>query len=185
MTCLRNGVVLVALLVASSDSWGGPVGRDVLPRFTDEREAAALFFVRKQLPELMPLLDQLKKADMERYRREIREIFQATEWLADLQDEPRRHDLEVKIWKAEARAHVVAAQLASPTDEERKKCEAQLQELARELVDLDVQVLELKADELDKELGEVKDELARARDNTDKQVKERYDRLLDKARKKK
>ena len=32
-----------------------------LPRFTEEREAAALHFVRKHCPDLIPLLDDLKK----------------------------------------------------------------------------------------------------------------------------
>src|SRR4051794_40418485 len=82
-----------------------------LPRFTEEREAAALFFVKKQLPDLLPLLEQLKKNSQPQYRTEIREIFQATEWLADLQDDPRRHELELKIWKTENKAFTVAAKL--------------------------------------------------------------------------
>ena len=153
-----------------------------LPRFTEEREAAARFFVTKHVPELLPLLDGLKKDSVARYQQEIREIFQVTEMLADLQDDGRRHDLELKIWKAETRAHVVIARLSTPDEEVRKKALARLRELARELVDLDREVLELQAEQLDKELGEVKDELAKMRDNVEKQVKDRYEGLLDKAR---
>src|SRR5262249_36313916 len=40
-----------------------------LPRFTEEREAAALFFVKKQLPELLPLLEELKKTNAPHYER--------------------------------------------------------------------------------------------------------------------
>jgi len=154
-----------------------------LPRFTEEREAAALFFVKKNLPDLLPLLEQLKKNSERHYRAEIREIFQATEWLADLQDDPRRHELELKIWKAENKAYTLAAKLSTPAEEERKNIELELQNLAKELVDLDVQVLEWKSEQLDKELGEVKDELAKAKENNDKQVKERYEMLIDKAKK--
>ena len=103
----------------------------------------------------------------------------------DRVDPPRRHDLELKIWKTESKAHALVAKLSTPKDEERKKIEAALQELARELVDLDVQVLELKADQLDKELGEVKDELDKARDQVEKNVRTRYEGLLDQARKRK
>ncbi|HEV3235413.1 MAG TPA: hypothetical protein VGZ25_00395 [Gemmataceae bacterium] len=165
--------------------WGGSPDNEPksLPRFTEEREAAALFFVKKHLPELLPLLEQLKKNGIQQYRTEIREIFQATEWLADLQDDTRRHDLELKIWKAENKAFALAAQLSTAVQEERKKIEVQLQELSKELVDLDVQVLEYKAEQLDKELGEVKDELAKAKENNDKQVKDRYEMLLEKAKK--
>jgi hypothetical protein len=154
-----------------------------LPRFTEEREAAAVCFVKKHLPDLMPLLEHLKKNNAKQYEHEVREIFQATEWLTDFQDDAKRYDLELRIWKAENKAHILAAKLSTPAEEERKQLETQLLSLAKELIELDVQVLELKADQLDKELGEVKDELAKARENGEKQVKERYDQLLEKAKK--
>ena len=65
-----------------------------LPRFTEEREAAALLFVKKHLPDLSPLLGELKKTNPTRYHQEISEIFQVSEMLADLLDEPRRYDLD-------------------------------------------------------------------------------------------
>jgi hypothetical protein len=154
-----------------------------LPRFTEEREAAALCFVKKHLPDLVPLLEQLKKNNAKQYEHEVREIFQATEWLTDFQEDAKRYDLELRIWKAENKAHILAAKLSSPVEEERKQLEGQLLALAKELVELDVLVLEVKADQLDKELGEVKDELAKARENGDKQIKERYEQLLEKAKK--
>lgn len=156
-----------------------------LPRFTETREAAALFFLKKHAPEALPLLDQLKKTNPAQYRQEIREVFQVTELLADLEDDPRRQELELKIWKTESKANALVARLSTPDAGERKRVEASLQELARELVDLDTQVLELKADQLDKELGEVKDELAKARDQTEKNVRDRYEGLVKKARSRK
>jgi hypothetical protein len=178
-------VLLSALFLVPSNSWGSSPDNESkpLPRFTEEREAAALFFVKKNLPELLPLLEQLKKNGMQQYRTEIREIFQATEWLADLQDDGRRHELELKIWKAENKAFALAAQLSTAAQDERKKIEVQLHELSKELVDLDVQILEYKSEQLDKELGEVKDELAKAKENNEKQVKDRYEMLLEKAKK--
>lgn len=155
---------------------------DQLPRFTEEREAAALCFVKKHHPELLPLLEELKKANANHYEREIREIFQVTEYLAELRDDPRRHELEVKIWVTESKAHALVAKLSTPSEEERKRIESQLQDLVKDLVELDGQVLEHKADQLEKELGEVKDELARIREQGDKRAKERYDALLEKSR---
>src|SRR5207253_1129856 len=93
----------------------------LLPRFTEEREAAALFFVKKHVPEVLPLLAQLRKDNPATYQREIREIFQVTEMLADLQDEPRRYEIELKIWKAETKAAALVAKLATPNEDERKK----------------------------------------------------------------
>jgi hypothetical protein len=155
---------------------------EALPRFTEEREAAALFFVKKHLPEMLPLLEQLRKNSPTLYEEEVREIFQVTEYLADLRDDMKRHDLELRIWKAENRAHAMAAQLSTPNEDERKKVELSLQDLARELVDLDVQVLELKSVQLDRELDDLKGELAKARENMDAQVKDRYQKLLEAAK---
>jgi hypothetical protein len=170
------GLLVVAALALRPAAGSG--GTNPLPRFTEEREAAALFFVKKHLPDLLPLLGQLKKTDEPQYRREIREIFQATELLADLRDEPQRHDLELKIWVAENKAQVLVAKLSTPSDEERKKVQAELQELARTLVNLEIDVQEHRAEQLERELGEAKDELARMRDSRDRHTKERDESLL-------
>jgi len=180
--CLAAGVLLASALLAAGAS---RKAEDALPRFTEEREAGALFFIRKYVPEIVPLLEQLKKTNAAQYQHEIREVFHVTEMLADLQDDPRRHDLELKVWITESKARALVARLSTPNEAERKKAEAGLQELARELVDLDVQILELKAEQLDKELGEVKEELTKMREQADKEIRLRYEGLLDQARKKK
>ena len=181
LALLLFGLVLVGTVAAMASGSTTPS----LPRFTEEREAAALFFVRKHVPEILSLLEELKKSNPSRYQQEIREIFQVTEMLADLQDDPRRHDLELRIWKGETKAHALVAKLATSKADERKRIEAALHELARELVELDIQVLELKAEQLDKELGEVKNELSKARDHIGRDVKARYEQLLDQAKKRK
>jgi len=177
---LKVAAVVLALTTAAGDGRAADPAR--LPRFTEEREAAALFFVKKNLPELMPLLEELKKGQAARYEQEVREIFQVTEYLADLRDDPRRYELELKVWVAESKAHTLVAKLSTPSEEERKKLEDQIMDLAKELIDLDEKVLELKADQLDKELGEVKDELAKIREQPDKRTRERFDGLLEKAK---
>lgn len=172
---LLGGIVWLSSASARAD--------EPLPRFTEEREAAALFFVKKQLPDLMPILDQLKQTSTIQYQHEIREIFSVTEMLADLVDEPRRYDLELKIWKTENRANMLVVRLSTPDADARKNLETQLLDIAKELVDLDIQVLELKAEQLDKELGEVNDDLARLKRSPDKETKDRYDGLIEKASK--
>jgi hypothetical protein len=132
---------------------------------------------------LLPLLDRLKKDNSTEYQRQISEIFQATEILAEMRDDAPRHDLELRIWITENRAQVLIARLSTPDAEERKRIQAQLQELARQLVSLDMDFLELKVEQLDRELGEAKDELNRIRDHRDKHVKERYEGLLQRVKK--
>lgn len=154
------------------------------PRFTEEREAAALHFVRKHCPELTPLLDELKKSNRPSYELQIRETFQVTELLADLQDDSTRYALELKIWKAENKAMVLVAKLATTKEDDRKAVENQLRGLARELVDLEVQEAEHRVKVLDRELMIARDELTKARDGVDRAAREKYEGLLEKARKK-
>jgi hypothetical protein len=160
-----------------------PVTAAQPPRFTEEREAAALHFVKKHCPELSPLLDELKKGNRAAYEKQIRETFQVTELLANLQDDPKRHELQLNMWKAENKALVLVAKLAAPKDEDRKAVEEQLRALAKELVGLEVQSLEHQAVVLERELAEAKDELAKARDNFERSVKDKFDGLIEKARK--
>src|SRR5438034_122818 len=125
-----------AALLAIVFGCGGSIAADPLPRFTEEREAAALHFVRKHCPELVPMLDELKKSNRPAYEQQVRETFQVTELLADLQDDPKRHELELKIWKAENKALVLVAKLATPKEDARKAVEQDLQAIAKELVEL-------------------------------------------------
>lgn len=181
MTAFARSVLALStmLLPASARS------ADPLPRFTEEREAAALHFIRKQCPELAPLLDDLKKANRPAYELQVRETFQVTEMLAELQDDPKRCDLELKMWKAENKALVLVAKFATSREEDRKTIEGQLQALAKEIVELEVLSLAHRVELLQSELISSKEELTRTRDNLDRAVKERLDGLLEKARKKK
>jgi hypothetical protein len=179
LSLARAAALAVALLIPTAAS------ADPLPRFTEEREAAALHFVKKHCPELHPLLDDLKKANRAAYELQIRQTFQVTELLADFHDDPKRYDLELKMWKAENKAFVLVAKLATPKEEDRKQIEEQLLALAKELVELEAQSLEHRVAVLQTELTGAKDDLAKLRDHFDRTVKERHEALLDKARKKK
>lgn len=181
MSALIRSLFAAALLTVPAAARAA----DPLPRFTEEREAAALHFVRKHCQELLPLLDELKKSSRAAYESQVRETFQVSELLADLQDDPKRHDLELRVWKAENKALVLVARLATPKDEDRKAIEDQLQALARELVELEVQSLEHRVALLQGELTAAKDELNKVRDNFDRTAKDRYDALVERARKKK
>jgi len=159
------------------------IAADGLPRFTEEREAAALHFVRKHAIELLPILEELNKTYRPQYERQIREIFQVTEILADLRDEPMRYTLELNIWKAENRAYLLVARLAGSRPEDRKMIEAQLQAVARDLVELDLRSLELRADSLQSEVQELRNEVTRLRERLDESVRTRYDLLLEQVKK--
>jgi hypothetical protein len=179
-TVRARAAALAAVLLCSPAA-----GADPLPKFTEEREAAALHFVKKHCADLIPLLDELKKTNRTAYELQIRETFQVTELLADLQEDPKRYELELKIWKAENKALVLVAKLATAKDDTRKQVEDQLQVLARELVELDQQSLEHRVAVLQNELASARDELNKFRDNFDRTVKDRFEALLEKAKRKK
>jgi ElaB/YqjD/DUF883 family membrane-anchored ribosome-binding protein/plasmid stabilization system protein ParE len=170
---------LAAVVPAST-----PVAQEsVLPRFTEEREAAALCFLRKNATDLLGFLEGLKKNNPTRYQREIRAVFQVAEMLADLEDDPRRHELELEIWKIEIKAHALASELPAQAPPDRTKTESELRKIARNLVDLDTQVLELKAEQAEKELTEIRNELSKARDQVPSRLKARYEDLIEQGRK--
>ena len=176
MTARAIALALLAVLTL-------PLSAAQPPRFTEEREAAALHFVKKHLPELSPLLDELKKANRSAYEQQVRETFRVTELLADIKEDAKRYELQLSMWKAENKALVLVAKLATPRDDDRKAVEQQLQALAKELVKLEVQSLEHQAAVLERELAETKDELAKARENFDRSVKGKFDEFIEKARK--
>jgi len=153
------------------------------PRFTEEREAAALFFVNKHCPELAPLLSELRKNNPAQYQIRIREIFRVTEMLAEIEDE-RRQQLEVKIWKAENRALIIVAKIAVAKDDDKAPLQTSLAEAAKQLVELDIQVLEMQAAQLGHDLNQTKEQLNRLRANVEQSARSRFESLLDRAKKK-
>lgn len=170
--------ILTFLSPTTSTAWAAP-----LPRFTEEREAAALHFVRKHCPELLPLLEELKRTNRPLYERQILETFQVTELLADLLDDPKRYEVALRMWKTENQALVLVAQIATAKPEERESLEQRLQNIARELIDLEAQEIECRIELLRNELAFHKEELSRYRENLDRLARERYESLLHKARK--
>jgi hypothetical protein len=169
--------------LADPDGEASARKKEKLPAFSEEREAAALCFVRKQIPDLVPVLERLKTTDHTKYKLQIRETFQVTEWLSDLQEEdPKRHELELELWKTETKAMLVAARLAEQPQEEQAKLQAELQDYTKKLVDLDMQLLKMRAEELEKELAETREELSQTESKREALSKDRYEKLFDQAK---
>lgn len=92
---------------------------------TPEREAAALTFARNNAPELVELLDFLRKNRTRQYRRAILDLFRTSERLATIQErEPARYSAELKMWKAKARIELLVARLQL-NDSEQLRAELQ------------------------------------------------------------
>jgi hypothetical protein len=154
-----------------------------LPVFTEEREAAALTFVRRHYPDLLPLLERVRRADWKRYQQEICEIFQFSEALTELRiRDERRYQLELERWKTESRALVLVARLSTSNSAEKPGLQSDLRDAAKRLVELDMELLRLRIEELERELAEARDEMGRAEEKRDLRIQERYQFLFDLAR---
>jgi hypothetical protein len=78
-------------------------------------------------------------------------------------------------------AAAVLLVLALERTSEHQRVQAQLHEMAQELVDLDIQVLDLKAEQLEQKLGHVEDELLETREHGDRRATQRHQDSPDKA----
>ncbi|MCS7167228.1 MAG: hypothetical protein RMI91_12945 [Gemmatales bacterium] len=173
--------VFAALGWLTSITW--LAGDPNLPVFTEEREAAALTFVRRHYPDLLPLLERVRRSDVKRYQQEISEIFQLSEALTELRlHDERRYQLELEKWKTESKALVLVARLSTAQVAEKADLQAELRESARRLVELDLELLRLRIEELERELAEAREEMARAEERRDARIQERYQFLFDLAR---
>lgn len=131
--------------------------------FTEEREAAAMTFVRANHPELAALLEQLKLSDNAEYQRAIRELFHSSEKLAQVQERnPRRWAQELEQWKLNSRIQLLVARLTMGPD---AKLESELrQALIEQMNQRKSQLLEehqrlaARLAELDKQLKKVDQE---------------------------
>lgn len=178
----RLGLFVVAL--AASVLPVAPLGGEPnLPVFTEEREAAALTFVRRHYPDLLPLLERVRRSDLKRYQREISEIFQLSEALTDLRmHDERRYQLELERWKTESKALVLVARISTSQASEKPALQLELRDAAKRLVELDMELLRLRIEELERELSEARDEMHRAEEKRELRIQERYQFLFDLAR---
>jgi len=92
-----------------------------MPVFTPEREAAAITFVRTHHPELADLVAVLKERQPKEYQRALRDLFRASERLAQIHDVDKgRYELELKAWKLQSRVVLLTARMTmEPSDKLR------------------------------------------------------------------
>ncbi|MBL9081285.1 MAG: hypothetical protein JNK76_05735 [Planctomycetales bacterium] len=144
----------------SSKGPKGPQASKALQGFTPEREAAALTFVRAHHPELAELLDRLKTRRPQEYQKAVRELFRASERLAQSQEmQPLRYEMELNEWKLQSRIQLLVARMSMGRTPEQ---EAELRQLLaeqlavhRELVKFTHERTAARAAALQKELDEL------------------------------
>jgi hypothetical protein len=149
-----------------------------LPVFTEEREAAALTFVRKNRPELVDMLGELKVHNVAEYEHAVSDLFRTSEMLASVkQEDPTRYELALANWRAETRTHLLAARLVrqpGATDEAR----TELRQAVETLVDNQIVEVAHHIRRIETELERIRDHHKNLRDHRDDLVQERMEAIL-------
>jgi hypothetical protein len=144
--------------------------------FTEEREAAAMTFVRMNHPELAALLDQLKLNDVSEYQRAIRELFHSSEKLAQLQERnPKRYPMELEAWKLNSRIRLLVARLTMSPD---PKIEDELRQALVQQVGQRKAALNDERERLESRMAELKEQLKKLDEQQTNSVEQRMAKLL-------
>ncbi|MCI0492439.1 MAG: hypothetical protein L0Z07_05850 [Planctomycetes bacterium] len=145
--------------------------------FTPEREAAALTFVRANLPELLPVLEDLKIRQSAEYQRAICDFFWTSETLATIrQQDPKRYNLALQMWRLETQTHLLTSQLVrQPADAERLR--AELEQTVQQLVDVQIETSAYDVERLESQVRRAQGRHQRLADRRDELVRERLDAL--------
>lgn len=139
-----------------------------MPPLTPEREAAVLTFVQRNHAELADLLAALRTNDPEQYQRAIRDIYRATDRLAQIQErDPRLYELEVAAWTAQSRVELLAARLKMGTSDELIR---QLREALERQNDAKVALLKHERQKVTDRLSKIDGDLTRFEKNRDELI---------------
>ena len=127
--------------------------------FTPEREAAAMKFVREHHPEVADLLDHLRASRPDQYHRAARELFRASERVAQWKErDAARYELELKLWKINSRIQLLTARSTMSPDMD---IEAELKSLLAERVDTRLALRRHDREQLEKRLSAADADIAR------------------------
>src|SRR6185437_12400029 len=142
----------------------------------EERESAALAFVGEHHPELHGLLQQLKADNPKQYQQAILDLYRATQRLSDRKEkDPVRYELELKAWKLDSQALLLAAKLAMDANPE---LEDQLKAALREREDVRVGLLELDRTRTAGRLEQLDRELDKRRGRRDDDAQKAFEQIM-------
>jgi hypothetical protein len=117
------------------------------------QEKVALAFAREHHPELAELLQRLRKSDRDAFEKAVRDVFQASERLARLQEnDPERYELALQSWTLDSRIRLLAARSTMSND---PGIEGQLRELLHERQNVRIAMLQLERERLQTRLERI------------------------------
>jgi hypothetical protein len=151
--------------------------------FTPEREAAAMMFVRTHHPELADLLTRLKDRRPGEYQKAVRDLFKASEKLAQSQEmHPNRYELELELWKLNSRVQLLVARL---TMDRSPAMENELRELLARQLEVHEKVITLDRDRAAERVKSLDAELSRLASDRAQVLEEKFQKAIRSAGEKK
>ncbi len=151
-----------------------------------EQEAAALAFAGEHHPELKTLVESLKSANPDGYKKAVHDLARTQERLSRLQgNKPgavNRYDHELALWKLDSRIRLAAARHAMSDTAELK---AELKTLVEQQQVLSFKQLKVDREQTAARLAKLDEQLKAAETNPAQAVDAEVDRLLNSAKSKK
>ena len=148
-----------------------------MPGVTPGREAAAMTFVKQHHPELAELLIYLKGSNRKEYQLAVRDLFRASERLAQIQErDAERYELELALWKMGSRIQLLSARLQMSQDEELVE---QLRAALNEQIDLRLTILQRDRDRQSERLTKLDEQLERIASRRQQAVERELKKLID------
>lgn len=139
------------------------------------QETAALALVGAHHPELLDLLEKLKADNSKQYQQAILELYRASQRLADRKaKDPARYELELKAWKLDSQARLLAAKLTMDADAE---LEEQLKSVLAEREDVAIALLAMDRERLADRLKQTERQLEKRREQRDARAKHAFEQL--------
>ena len=139
-----------------------------MPGVTPEREAAVRTFLRQHHPELADLLLYLQTSQPHEYQRAVRDLFRASERLAQIQERDYdRYELELSLWKTSSRIQLLAARLSMNDSEDLR---AQLRAALNEQIDLRAALLRRERDRLAGKVSKLDEQLNKLMDSRQQEI---------------
>lgn len=178
LSCFLALVAATTLVLGRESNPQKPVGngKNELPAFTAEREAAAMMFVRQQFSELADLLTQLKTANPDEYEKAIRELFRTSETLAETQSkDPRRYELDLCAWKVNSRVQLLSAKLGMA---QTATLEDELKAAVRDQADVRIARQKLERERVAARLEKLDANIAAMEAERDPQAEKQFNMLL-------
>ena len=143
---------------------------------TPERESAVMTFVERNHPALKDVLASLKQNRPKEYEKAIRDIYQTSERLANLQErDPSLYALELKNWTLRSQIQLLTAHMVMADNEVIR---AELRKLLLEQMDVRAEVLRLDRQRARERLERIESELAKINSDRDKHVEKQLDLLM-------